>query len=191
MLDGLRTPLIPALAVACLALAPARFLVWTNEASSVLWLPLRPLAHFGVAAASLAVIDTVVASSSMIVAWCCTVDRVIWPAGSEILFNSRLIVSAASTRSSPWIVNVTVLVVPSVLPAGNTTVVGSVKEESVPAKALPVNRSSTSTLTALTRVPDGKLNSTLTVCVPAGTSSATSLVGCWKETVPGTNVATS
>ncbi|MGA0285828.1 MAG: hypothetical protein ACO3P9_07930 [Phycisphaerales bacterium] len=52
MLDGLRTPLIPALAVACLALAPARFLVWTNEASSVLWLPLRPLAHFGVAAAS-------------------------------------------------------------------------------------------------------------------------------------------
>jgi len=52
MLDRLRTPLLPALVVAGLAIAPARWLGWTNEAASLLWLPLRPVAHLGVAASS-------------------------------------------------------------------------------------------------------------------------------------------
>ena len=52
MLDRLRTPLAPAIVIALLALAPASWLGWTNEVSAVVWLPLRPVAHLGSAAAS-------------------------------------------------------------------------------------------------------------------------------------------
>jgi len=51
MLDRLRTPLAPALIVALLALAPARWLGWTNDAAALVWLPLRPAAHLGTVAA--------------------------------------------------------------------------------------------------------------------------------------------
>ena len=51
MLDRLRTPLVPALIVALLAMAPARWLGWTNDAAALVWLPLRPVAHLGAAAA--------------------------------------------------------------------------------------------------------------------------------------------
>lgn len=52
MFDRLRSPLVPGLAILLLALAPARLLGWTNDAAAILWLPLRPASHLGVAAAS-------------------------------------------------------------------------------------------------------------------------------------------
>lgn len=49
-IERVRTPLIPAILVACLAIAPPAWLGWAAEVGAVLWIPLNPIAHVAASA---------------------------------------------------------------------------------------------------------------------------------------------
>lgn len=50
LIERVRTPLIPAVATAALALAPPAWLGWSAEVGAVLWIPLNPIAHVAASA---------------------------------------------------------------------------------------------------------------------------------------------
>ncbi|MGA1046334.1 MAG: hypothetical protein ACO3ZY_14200 [Phycisphaerales bacterium] len=50
LIERVRTPLIPAVLVAALALAPPAWLGWAAEVGAVLWIPLNPIAHLAASA---------------------------------------------------------------------------------------------------------------------------------------------